>query len=322
MSRFLSRSLLAALATLMLIPSARAQDMLVLGSGEATGYYYPMAGAICRVINKDRQRHGLRCLVEPSGGSASNLAGLRAGEDQLALVQSRVLYQAVKGEGVFGKDGPMADLRSLAVLHGETLAVVVRKESKIRSLSDLKGKRVNLGRPGSFQRAMAEALLDGAGLKQGDLAAALEVEPGQQAKALCGGQLDAAVFTAVHPAPEVQEALTACGGMLLPLTGSGIDGMLKRTPWLVRQTIDGDTYRGLEREVDTFGPVTLLVGTDQLSDDQGKEVVRSVVENWDGLAALHPLFATIPKETLSTGERIAPLHEGARKYYREAAMDQ
>ncbi len=113
-------------------PSLADERILSVESGEVSGMYFPEAGAICRMVNKNRAQHGLRCLVEPTSGSAANLASLRSGEGQLAIVQSRVLEQAVQGTGPFAKD-PIAELRSLLSLHGETLVVVVNPLVKIKS---------------------------------------------------------------------------------------------------------------------------------------------------------------------------------------------
>ena len=125
-----------------------------MGSGEVSGVYYPEAGAICRVVNKERPRHGLRCLVQPTAGSAANLAALRSGEEQMAIVQSKILAQAVQGTGPFAKE-PFHDLRTLMSLQGEALVVLVGPAAKIKTAADLRGKRLNLGRSGGYQRIMA-----------------------------------------------------------------------------------------------------------------------------------------------------------------------
>ncbi|HIJ61592.1 MAG TPA: TAXI family TRAP transporter solute-binding subunit [Rhodospirillaceae bacterium] len=237
---------------------------LILGSGEVAGMFFPEAGAICRVVNRDQLRHGLRCLVEPSGGSAANLAALQSGAQQLAIVQSRVLAQAVAGTGPFART-PMTNLRTLMSLHGEAVVVVVGPSSKIRSLADLKGKRVNLGHAGGFQRTMADLLLGAVGMGAADLGAALEIEPARVIQGLCRNELDAAVFAGLHPIAEVQEAIDECGAGLLSLKDPGLDGFLKGNQAFVRLAVNADSYPGLAGKVAGLGLRAVLVAADSLA---------------------------------------------------------
>ena len=191
--------------------------VLGVGSGEVGGAYFPEAGAVCRMVNRARAQHGIHCLVEPTSGSGANLAALRSGDLQLALIQSHSLAEALAGKGAFAKDGPFPDLRSLLSLHGEPVAVLLAANSKIKTAADLKGKRVNLGRPGSYQRLLADAVLSAKSIKPQDLAAGLEMDVAKSVKALCDNHVDAAVVTGIHPIAEVQEGLDDCGITLLPL---------------------------------------------------------------------------------------------------------
>ena len=319
-----SFALAAAVAAMLAgVPASAAEghdQTLIVGSGEVSGAYYPEAGAICRVVNKDRSRHGLHCLVEPTGGSAANIALLRSGDQQLAIVQSRILAQAVAGSGPFAKDGAFPDLRALMSLHGEGLAVVVGHDAKIKTPADLKGKRVNLGLPGSFQRAMADSLLKAEGLTPSDLAAAMEVDPAKQVKALCENHIDAAIFTGLHPMPDVQAALDDCGASLLPLNDAAIGRFLKDNPSFSAETIAEDDYQGLKDKVPTFGLRAVLATTTKLSPDQAYEVVKSVFGNMAPFKAMHPLLAGLDKKAMARDGLAAPLHEGAQKYFHENGL--
>ena len=289
---------------------------LVLDSGDLRGMHYPEAGAVCRLVNKDRPRHGLRCLVEPTTGSVANLAALESGDAQLAIVQSKLLAEAEAGKGPFA-DRPRRDLRSLMSLHGESVAVLVAAGTVIKSAADLRGKRVDLGRVGSFQRSMAEALLTAEGLRPADLRASLEMDPGKVAKALCGNEIDAAIFTGLHPLPQVQEAIDACGATLLPLKDAALDRFLRDNPAYSRQIIPQEAYTGLGGNVRSFGLRAVLVTTTRLPTDEAYEIVKAVFDNLAAFKAMHPLLNALDRRQMIHDALVVPLHDGAERYYRQ-----
>ncbi len=289
---------------------------LTVESGDVAGLYYPEAGAICRLVNKDRARHGLRCVVEPTAGSGANLAALQRGDGQLAIVQSRVLTQAVRGLGPFAKDAT-PDLRALMSLHGETLVVLVNPAAGIKTVADLRGKRLTLGHPGSFQRLMADSLLEAEGLGPQDLAAALEMDMPKISESLCRNEIDAAIFTGLHPISEVQDAIDDCGATLLTLKEAALDAYLAANPAFVRQTIAADTYTGLHDKISSFGVTSVLVTTSKLSPEDGYEVVKAVFDGLPSLKAMHPLLGGLDRKQMAHDTSAAPLHEGALRYYRE-----
>ena len=174
---FLPAALALAAASLA-APAAMAQQtkFVTIGTGGVTGVYYAAGGAICRLVNKDRTKHGLRCSVESTGGSVFNANAIRAGELDMGVVQSDVQYSAVKGEGQFKAAGPSGDLRAMFSMHPEPMTVVVRKELNAQSLTDLKGKRFNIGNPGSGHRSGADDLLAAFGMKTSDLGLASELK--------------------------------------------------------------------------------------------------------------------------------------------------
>jgi len=302
---------LAALPACSLAAAAAEPAPLVIGGGEVSGYYYPVAGALCRVINKERPQ-GHTCAVMPSSGSAANIAALRAGEVDLALVQSRAALLALKGEEGFREAGPLPDLKALMALHGEVAVVLARPGANIERLSDLKGKRVNLGRPGSFQRAMAETVLEAAGISQGELSVLVELDLAEQVTQLCEGNIDAALFTGIHPMPEVQSAIEECGATLVPIRDKAIEPYLRKTPWLARFVIRGGTYDGQKAEVPALGLKTLLVTT-RLSADEVAEVMKAVWANFGALTRLHPALKDLNRAETSREGIPIPLHDGVER---------
>jgi TRAP transporter TAXI family solute receptor len=303
----------ALLAGLALAQTAVAAERktLVIAGGEVTGYYFPVAGALCRIINKDHPL-GLGCAVMPSSGSASNVAALKSGDADLALVQSRAAQMAVIGAEGFKESGPMPDLRAIMALHGEVAVVVARPGAGIEHLGDIKGKRVNLGRPGSFQRAMAETVIDASGLSQGDLSVLVELDLTEQAAELCQGNIDAAIFTGIHPMPEVQTAVEECGASLVSIRSKSMDSFFKKVPSVTRFTIKSGTYDGQKEDVAAIGLKTLLV-TARLSTEEVAAVAKTIWANFNAFTRLHPALRGLSKaEARGDGIPIR-LHDGADK---------
>lgn len=303
----------AVLAGLVLAQAAGAAERrtLVIAGGEVTGYYFPVAGALCRVINKDHPL-GLGCAVMPSSGSAANVAALRSGDADLALVQSRAAQMAAIGAEGFKEAGPMAELRAVMALHGEVSVVVARPGSGIEQLGDLKGKRVNLGKPGSFQRTMAETVIDASGLSQGDLSVLVELDLAEQAAELCQGNIDAAVFTGIHPMPEVQMAVEECGASLVQIRSKSMDSFFKKVPWVARFAIRNGTYDGQKEDVAAIGLKTLLVAG-KLSAEEVAAVARTVWANFGAFTRLHPALRGLTKAEASHDGIPIRMHDGVEK---------
>jgi TRAP transporter TAXI family solute receptor len=291
---------------------------LIVAGGEVTGYNYPAAGAVCRVVNKERPQ-GLSCAVMPTAGSAANLAALKAGDADLAVVQARAAQLAAGGEEGFKDLGAMPEMRALMSLHGEAAAVLVRPDAGIGSVAEIKGKRVNLGRPGSFQRAMAEVVIEVAGLSQGDLSPLVELDYAEQGHELCMGNIDAAVFTGVHPIPEVASAMEECGAVLVPLKSKPLDTHLKRQPWLSRMAIKPGTYDGQKEEIATIGVRALLVATTRMTAEEAHDVAKAVWANFTAFTRLHPALRSLQKAEAAHEGIPLPMHDGAARFYAETA---
>lgn len=319
-------ALVAALALALVVAGrATAEERSVptriaLGTGEVQGYYYPVGGAVCRLINKDRPRHGLHCLVEPTGGTGANIAGLRSGQLDLAIIQSKAHSQAFEGSGPFESSGPFAKMRSLLTLHSEVLTVLVRKDGKVRSVMDLKRKRIALGSSGSFQREMADAVLQAHGWTTGDFETAQELDPAQQVEALCDGQVDAALVTVVHPSAVVGRAIDACGARVIDVGGPAMARYLSGRPYLVEMTVPAGVYPRLEGDRKSFGLTATLVATTDLPDEAAYEVVKMLLDNLTLLHGLYPVLAYLDKEGMARNGLSAPVHDGAARYFKEAGL--
>ncbi len=195
-------------------PASAQQKFVTIGTGGVTGVYYAAGGAICRLVNKDRAKHGIRCSVESTGGSVFNVNTIKAGELDFGFAQSDVQYNATKGVGPFKDAGAYGDLRAVFSVHPEPFTVVARKEANIKTFADFKGKRFNVGNPGSGTRASMEELLAAMGWKMSDFALASELKADEHGAALCDGKIDGFFYGVGHPSANIQDPTTSCGAKL------------------------------------------------------------------------------------------------------------
>ncbi|MCX7962570.1 MAG: TAXI family TRAP transporter solute-binding subunit [Burkholderiales bacterium] len=308
----------AAAAVLGASPAAEAQQRFItIGTGGVTGVYYPAGGAICRLVNKDRAKHGIRCSVESTGGSVFNINTIRAGELDLGVAQSDVHFNAVRGLAQFAKEGPFAELRSVFALHPEPVTVMARKELNIRSFADFKGRKFNVGNPGSGTRASLEELLAAMGWKLSDFALASELRADEHGPALCDGKIDGFFFLVGHPSANIQDPATVCGAKLVPVTGPAVDKLVKEKPYYAKATIPGGLYPNNPQPTETYGVVATLVTSTRVPADTIYQVVKAVFDNFDEFKKLHPALAVLEPQNMVKDGLTAPLHDGALRFYRE-----
>jgi len=296
-----------------------AQEFISIGTGGVTGVYYPTGGAICRLVNKSRKEHGIRCAVESTGGSVYNINTIKAGELEFGVAQSDWQHHAYNGTSKFAEN-PFPDIRAVMSVHPEPFTLIVRGDSGISSFEELAGKRVNVGNPGSGQRATMEVVMDAFGIGMDDLALATEYKGSEMAKQLCDGNIDAMIYTIGHPAAAIKEATTTCDAKLVSVTGAPIDQLVADNPFYRVATIPGGMYKGTDSETTTFGVGATFVTSADVPADTVYIVAKAVMENIDDFKGLHPAFANLdPAEMVADGLS-APLHDGAAKAYKELGL--
>lgn len=300
--------------------SAQDQAFIAIGTGGVTGVYYPTGGAICRLVNRDRAEHGIRCGVESTGGSVFNINAIRGGELEFGVAQSDWQYHAYNGTSRFEEQGPFEDLRAVFSVHPEPFTVVARADAGIESFEDLQGKRVNVGNPGSGQRGTMEVLMEAMGWTMDDFAVASELQAAEQSQALCDNNIDAMVYTVGHPSGSIQEATTACDSVLVTVANDAVDMLVAENPFYRTATIPGGMYRGNDADVMTFGVGATFVTSADVPDDVVYTVVSAVFENIDQFRSLHPAFANLDPAQMANDGLSAPLHPGAERYFREAGL--
>ena len=301
-------------------PVAAETQFVTIGTGCVTGVYYPTGGSICRLVNKGRKVHGIRCSVESTGGSVYNLNTIRAGELDMGVAQSDWQYHAYHGTSKFKAQGANKDLRAVFSVHPEPFTVVARADSGIKTFADLKGKRVNIGNPGSGQRGTMEVVMQTLGWTKATFKLASELKSAEQSKALCDNKIDAMVFTVGHPSGSIKEAATSCDSVIVEVAGSAIDKLVNDNDYYRTATIPGGMYRGTPNDVKTFGVGATFVSSTNVSEVVIYNVVKAVFENFDQFKKLHPAFKVLKKEEMIKDGLSAPLHDGAAKYYKEAGL--
>jgi TRAP transporter TAXI family solute receptor len=308
-----------AAATAMMAPvsSVQAQQkFMTIGTGGVTGVYYAAGGAICRLVNKDRAQHGFRCTVESTGGSVANINTISAGDMDFGVAQSDAQFNAFKGVKAF--DGKaVSDLRSVFSLHAEPLNLMARKESGINGLADLKGKRVNIGNPGSGTRSSVDEMMSATGMKASDLGIVSELKADEHGAALCDNKIDAFFYVVGHPNASLQDPATTCGGKLVSITGPAIDKLVAANAYYAKATIPAGMYKGNEQATQTYGVLGTFVTSAKQSDDMVYTLVKAVFENFDDFKKLHPALGNLKADNMIKDGLSAPLHPGAAKYYKE-----
>ena len=294
---------------------AQAAQYVNIGTGGVTGVYYPAGGAICRMVNKTRKEHGVRCGVESTGGSVYNINALAAGELELGVAQADLTYKAAQGEKPFTAEHGKK-IRAVMALHPEVVTLVSRASAEINGVADLVGKRVNVGSPGSGNERSANELLAACNIRTEQLALAGRLKPAEMPDALRDDKLDAYFYVVGHPTANVKDVAASVQIHLTPLTGACVDKMVTSHPYLVKTEIPGGMYQGVDKPTTSYGVKALLVASSDAPDEAIYQVVKAVFENLERFTRLHPAFRALTPENMLQG-LTAPLHPGAARYYKE-----
>ena len=297
---------------------AQQSKFITVGTGGIVGVYYPLGGAICRFVNANRKDHGLRCTVESTGGSVFNINAVMSGDMDFGFAQSDTQYYAMTGVNAF-KDKPQPKLRALFSVYPELLTLVARQDANIKTFSDIKGKRINIGDPGSGTRGTTELVMTAMGIKKEDLKFAGELKFVEMAPALCDNKIDAFTFVAGHPNAIFQEAAASCASSIASVTGPGIDKLVKDNPFYAKANVPGKMYKGTDNPQAAFGVLATVVASADLPEQAAYIITKAVFDNFDDFRKLHPAIANITKEQMLEGNTVA-FHPGALKYFREKGL--
>ena len=300
-----------------------ALDILV-GSSQSGTFNYRVGRALCQLINTNENE--LECDVVPaepdldSSDTVHTLTNVLSGGLDLGIVDSSIQYDAANRTGQFEYfDFSFDNLRSLFSMNGIPFTVAVQGNEDLDSLNELKGKRINVGNPGSSQRAIMDNLMSVKGWQKKDflLMEELPATQSQDTLALCFGSVDAVVRFDAHPNADTKHIVDLCNARLLNIAGDEVRELLDDNPYYYELSIPANTYASISGQVDTFGLLETIVATDSLDEESAYLLVQTVFENLDWLRARHPAFSMLSPADMHSKGLSVPLHAGALKYYRE-----
>ena len=294
---------------------------VTIGTGGVSGVYYPTGGAISQIVNAKRKQYHLRATVESTPGSVYNVNAVMAGDLQFGIVQSDRQFQAYNGTADW-RDAPQKELRAVFSIHPETVSLVAAVDTGIERVIDLKGKRVNIGNPGSGHRGNALHLLEAVDIHYETDLQALGIKAAQAPAMLQNGSIDAFFYTVGHPNGSVKEAVTGPRKVrFVPVEKAVVEALVAKFPYYAPATIPIAPYPGIANEADvpSFGVKATLVTSAGVANEVVYAVTKEVFENFAEFKKLHPAFRSLTKEGMLQGLS-APLHDGAMKYYREVGL--
>ena len=308
----------AALVTLLVGACAQAREELLLGGGSRSGVYYQVALQLCAEVNR-AAGDTIDCLGRPSLGSVFNIDAVVRGLLDFGVAQSDRVWQASHGEADWARTGPVESLRSMFTVHPETVLLVVRSDSGIRTVSGLRGHRVNIGNPGSGQRGNAEDVLRIYGIHESRDIRAEGLQQSDASRALMDGKIDAFFFTVGNPSAAIMEPARTSGIDLIALDSPAIRAFVNRRPYYVMTSVPARTYPGVDRAVPTFAVKATLVTRADTREDLVYTVTKALFENLTRFKNSHAAFAHLQPSEMLEGLS-APLHPGAARYFREAGL--
>jgi TRAP transporter TAXI family solute receptor len=291
-----------------------AKEPIVIAGGSEAGIYYQVALDVCKLVNEELGSHGYACKGQPAHGSVTNIKAMKRGWLDFAVIQSDQHWQAYNGKREW-KDQPVTGLRSLFSIHPETVMLVTRADSGITLVTDLRGKRVNIGNEGSGQRENAEDVLRIYGIDMQDISTR-ELEAHEAIRALRKGKIDAFFYTVGNPWPGGVALAKRTKIRMIPINTPDVEKLVDVHPYSVYTVIPSGIYEGVDTDVPTYAVKATLVTSEKVPEEVVYNVVKTVFDNLDRFRTMHPAFATLqPQDMLQALS--APLHPGAVRYYKE-----
>jgi len=298
-----------------------ARTFVTIGTGGVTGVYYPTGGAITRMINKKFEEYNIKATVESTAGSVYNINAVLSGDLEFGIAQSDRQYQAYNGLAEWNKRGAQRDLRAIFSIHPESITLIAAVKSGVSSVMDLKGKRVNIGNPGSGQLQNSKDVLSGFGIGLDEITAE-QVKAVEAPGLLQDGKIDAFFYTVGHPNGNIKEATSGrLKVRIIPVKGEEVEDLLKKYPYYAKTIIPGEFYPNAlnKGDVESIGVKATFVTSRDMDEKIVYAITKEVFDNLEDFKKLHPAYSLLTKEKMLEGLS-APIHKGALQYYREAGL--
>jgi len=288
------------------------QIFLTIATGGTAGTYFPLGGALAEIWNKNIPK--MNANATATGASAANIAMLAKGEVDVIFVQNDAAYYALNDLEIYKGKGTK-DIRGLACLYDETVQLVALQDSGIKSVADLKGKRVSVGAAGSGVELNARQVLEAAGLSYADIKVQY-LSFAESASNLKDGNIDAAFNTAGAPTAAIQDLGASKKITIVPIDGEVAKKLMAKYAFYTLTKLPANTYMGMARDVTTVSVKSMLAVSAKLNADLVYKLLETMFANGERLAASHKKGADIQIATATDGMSI-PLHPGAEKFYKE-----
>lgn len=292
--------------------SAAGKVFLNIATGGTAGTYFPLGGAMAEIINKNVA--DVNATAVTSGASVANINMLATDEVQMAFVQNDIAYYAFNGVEMF-KDKKQPNVRAVATLYNETIQIVTLASSGIRSLADMRGKRISVGAAGSGAEVNARQVLEAAGLTYKDITPQY-LSFAEGANGLRDGNTDVAFLTAGAPTAAVRDVAAQKIILIIPIPKPVADRLIAKYPFYVRVKIPRDTYSNQNADVDTVTVKSILVASSSLDEAVVYNATKAIFSNLDRLVQAHAQGKNIQRATALEGLPI-PVHPGAERFFKE-----
>jgi len=284
------------------------EQFINIATGGTAGTYYPIGGAIAEVLNKN----GMNASAQSTGASVANINMLKDKQVELAIVQNDITYYAVNGEEMFKDGGKIENLSGIASLYPETCQFIVREDSGIKAITDLKGKRVAVGAAGSGAEANARQILEAYGITYDDVDEQF-LSFAEGSYAIKDGTVDAAFVTAGYPTASVQDIASQNKIRILPVGDEQVKKLAEKYPFYTKTVIPAGTYQGFDEEVESVSVMAILVANDKIDAALGEKLTKAIFDNLDKISTAHSAAKNITKENALKGMDFIKMNEGAQK---------
>jgi TRAP transporter TAXI family solute receptor len=301
--------LLLTLSTTSLFPS----EFITLGTGEENGTYYPVGLSMCKFINQHQEE--IKCSVESTYGAIYNINAVLNQEFNFGISQSDTIYHAINNEMNFA-DTETKNIRSIIAIYPELLTFIVNQKSNIKSLKEIKDKRINIGSPYSGSELSTLEVLEKYNIYRSDLSLASSLNAMDTADALRDNKIDGYFFMVGHPTQNIKDAIESLAISIIPIDGKEIDLLVKEKEYFTKSFIDANLYEQIDKSIETIGTKSVIISSSEVSEELVYKFVKIIMENFDAFKKSHQVYKNLTRESLLEG-LIAPQHSGAVRYFSE-----
>lgn len=303
-----------------ILPYSKVETHMILGTGSVQGAYFPIGGVICRLLNRHKDLHNLRCSIESTAGSIYNLRELKEGNFDLVVAQSDWQHHAFNGTSTFEKDGENPDLRAVFALEADPITIIVRADSEINTFDDLQNRTVSFGYSRSLQHRTIDELLEVMGWTDDSFNKVVNMSDPNQLRALCSEEVEATLFLMSSLDDYLKAVDESCELKFIPIEGEHVNQIITSKPYYRTGIIPAGKYLNSPDDIQSFGLGAVFVASESTSIKAIYNIVKEVATNIKDFKALHPSLQTIELEELPYAGVAVPLHSGAIRYYKEARL--